>query len=209
MSGIWDHSNLCEMSEDKGQTAPDLSFQMTPGPDQVLEIVLENILCFLTSRHDRNAASLVCKSWYRAEALIRSELFIGNCYSVSPRRVTQRFRQVKSVCIKGKPRFSDFSLLPRNWGAYFAPWLVSMVDVYRGLEKVYLKRMCVTDDNLAFLAHYVPTLKDIVLVCCEGFGTSGLAFVATECRSMVSSFRSDGDRHHFFLEIVVISILAC
>ncbi|XP_073285928.1 transport inhibitor response 1-like protein [Primulina huaijiensis] len=184
MSGSWEHSNLCEMLEDKGQMTPDLSIQVTPSPDQVLEIVLENVLCFLTSRHDRNAASLVCKSWYRAEALTRSELFIGNCYSVSPQRVTQRFRQVKSMSIKGKPRFSDFSLLPRNWGAYFAPWLVSMVDVYRGLERVYLKRMCVTDDDLAFLAHYFPTLKDIVLVCCEGFGTSGLAFVASECRNI-------------------------
>ncbi|XP_073294236.1 transport inhibitor response 1-like protein isoform X2 [Primulina huaijiensis] len=184
MSGSWDHSNLREMLEDKGQTATDVSIQMMPNPDQVLEIVLENVLCFLTSRHDRNAASLVCKSWYRLEALTRSELFIGNCYSVSPKRVTHRFRQVKSVSIKGKPRFSDFSLLPRNWVAYFAPWLVSMVDVYRGLEKVYLKRMYVTDNDLAFLAHYFPTLKDIVLVCCEGFGTSGLAFVATECRNI-------------------------
>ncbi|PQP91831.1 transport inhibitor response 1-like protein [Prunus yedoensis var. nudiflora] len=40
-----------------------------PYSDQVLENVLENVLCFLTSRSDRNAASLVCKSWYRAEAL--------------------------------------------------------------------------------------------------------------------------------------------
>ncbi len=61
-----------------------MEFQ-APYPDQVLENVLENVLQFLSTRRDRNAASLVCKSWCRVEALTRSELFIGNCYSVSPR----------------------------------------------------------------------------------------------------------------------------
>lgn len=157
---------------------------VSPYPDQVLENVLENVLVFLTSRRDRSAVSLVCKSWYRAEAFTRSELFIGNCYSVSPRRVTERFKRVESVVLKGKPRFADFSLLPPDWGAHFTPWVSGMANVYRLLGKLYLKRMSVTDDDLAVVAHSFPYFKELVLVCCEGFGTSGLAVVASECRRL-------------------------
>ncbi|KAL3504839.1 hypothetical protein ACH5RR_034680 [Cinchona calisaya] len=160
------------------------SCYIPPSPDQVLENVLENVLCFLTSRRDRNAASLICKSWYRAEALTRSEIFIGNCYAVSPRRVINRFTRVKSVAIKGKPRFADFSLLPPDWGAHFARWVNCMAEAYKGLEKVYLKRMSLTDDDLAVLAHSFPNFKELIVVCCEGFGTSGLAIVASECRKI-------------------------
>lgn len=154
----------------------------SPFPDQVLENVLENVLVFLTSRQDRNAVSLVCKSWYRAEALTRSELFIGNCYAVSPRRATERFRRVRAVVLKGRPRFADFNLMPPNWGAHFAPWVAAMASAYPLLEKVYLKRMSVTDEDLVLLAHSFPRFKELTLVCCDGFGTSGLAMVASKCR---------------------------
>lgn len=154
----------------------------SPSPDQVLENVLENVLLFLTSRRDRNAVSLVCRSWYRAEALTRSDLFIGNCYAVSAHRVTKRFRRLRSVVLKGKPRFADFNLMPPNWGAYFAPWLTAMAAAYPWLEKVYLKRMFVTDQDLELLAQSFPAFKELALVCCEGFGTSGLAVIASKCR---------------------------
>lgn len=159
-------------------------FHYTPHPDQVLENVLENVLYFLTDRRDRNAASLVSKSWFRAEALTRSEVFIGNCYAVSPARVTARFKRVTAVAIKGKPRFADFSLLPPDWGAHFTPWATVLGDAYRGLEKLYLKRMSISDDELALLARRFPSFKELVLVCCEGFGTSGLAIVARDCRQI-------------------------
>ncbi|KAK2659866.1 hypothetical protein Ddye_006399 [Dipteronia dyeriana] len=156
----------------------------SPYPDQVLENVLETVLCFLTSRHDRNAASLVCKSWCRAEALTRSELFIGNCYAVSPARAMGRFSRVRSVVLKGKPRFADFNLMPLNWGAHFGPWVSSMTRFYPWLEKVCLKRMSVTDDDLALLAESFLGFKELMLVCCDGFGTSGLAFIASNCRQL-------------------------
>ncbi|GAB2271395.1 Transport inhibitor response 1-like [Dionaea muscipula] len=155
-----------------------------PCPDQVIENVLENVLHFLTARRDRNAVSLVCKSWYRAEAYTRSELFIGNCYAVSPRRATERFRRVYSVVIKGKPRFADFSLMPVNWGAHFTPWLSALAAAYPWLEKVYLKRMSITDDDLARLSLAFPSFKELTLVCCDGFGTSGLAILASKCRQL-------------------------
>ncbi|PRQ21299.1 putative F-box domain, leucine-rich repeat domain, L domain-containing protein [Rosa chinensis] len=171
----------CPSSSSSGGGGTDY---IIPYPDQVLENVLENVLCFLTARQDRNAASLVCKSWYRAEALTRSELFIGNCYAVSPRRATARFSRVRAVSIKGKPRFADFNLMPAHWGAHFGPWVSAMAKAYPWLEKVYLKRMSVTDDDLALLAEAFPGFKDLVLVCCDGFGTSGLAVVASKCRQL-------------------------
>ncbi|GMH00214.1 hypothetical protein Nepgr_002053 [Nepenthes gracilis] len=155
-----------------------------PCPDQVLENVLENVLRFLTSRRDRNAVSLVCKSWYLAEALTRSELFIGNCYAVSARRATERFRRVNSVVLKGKPRFADFSLMPLIWGAHFTPWLTAFAAAYPWLEKIHLKRMSITDDDLAQISHSFPHFKELTLVCCDGFGTSGLAILASKCRQL-------------------------
>ncbi|XP_004299699.1 PREDICTED: transport inhibitor response 1-like protein [Fragaria vesca subsp. vesca] len=195
-----DPSSSSQMSEDDDDRSPPLDPSSSnkarncssgsgcdyiiPYPDQVLENVLENVLCFLTARQDRNAASLVCKSWYRAEALTRSGLFIGNCYAVSPRRATARFTRVRAVSIKGKPRFADFNLMPPNWGAHFRPWVSAMAKAYPWLEKVYLKRMSVTDDDLALLAESFPGFKELLLVCCDGFGTSGLAVVASKCRQL-------------------------
>ncbi|CAH8382874.1 unnamed protein product [Eruca vesicaria subsp. sativa] len=155
-----------------------------PCPDHVLENVLENVLVFLTSRCDRNAVSLVCRSWYRVEAQTRFEVFIGNCYSLSPARLTRRFTRVRSLMLKGKPRFADFNLMPRDWGAKFTPWVVEAAKAYPWLEKVCLKRMFVTDDDLALLAESFPGFKELVLLCCEGFGTSGIALVANKCRKL-------------------------
>ncbi|KAK1314387.1 Transport inhibitor response 1-like protein [Acorus calamus] len=164
------------------RTTPD---SPPPFSDQVLENVLENVLHFLTSRRDRNSASLVCKSWHRVESLTRTDLFIGNCYAVSPRRAVHRFRRVRSVSLKGKPRFADFNLLPPGWGAHFGPWAFAFAAAYHtSLEKLCLKRMSVTDDDLSILAHSFPSFKELVLVCCDGFGTSGLSIIAAKCRNL-------------------------
>lgn len=164
-------------------TQPDYGYD-PPCPDQVLENVLEDVLQFLTCRSDRNAASLVCKSWYQAEALTRSDLFIGNCYAVAPSRATDRFRRVKSVVLKGKPRFADFGLMPFNWGAHSTRWLAAFADAYPWLERIYLKRMSITDYDLGLIANSFSSLKELTLVCCEGFGTSGLAVIASKCRQL-------------------------
>ncbi|KAE8775956.1 transport inhibitor response 1-like protein [Hordeum vulgare] len=153
-------------------------------PDQVLENVLESVLEFLTAARDRNAASLVCRSWYRAEAQTRRELFIGNCYAVDPRRAVWRFRGVHAVVLKGKPRFADFSLLPDGWGANVKPWLEALGPAYPCLERICLKRMTVTDDDLGLVARSFPQFKELSLVCCEGFSTLGLAVIAERCRHL-------------------------
>lgn len=75
-------------------------------------------------------------------------------------------------------------MMPVGWGAHFTPWVAAMAKAYPGLEKVCLKRMSVTDDDLAMLAECFPAFKELVLVCCDGFGTSGLAVFVSKCRQL-------------------------
>ncbi|XP_064973031.1 F-box protein FBX14-like [Musa acuminata AAA Group] len=158
--------------------------QPPPFSGQVLENVLENVLQFLPCRRDRNASSLVCRSWYRAEARTRLELFIGNCYAVSPARALGRFRCARALVLKGRPRFADFNLVPVGWGARFSPWVAAMAAAYPWLERVCLKRMTVSDADLALLARSFSSFRDLTLICCDGFGTPGLAAVAELCRNL-------------------------
>ena len=153
-----------------------------PPFDQVLDNVLENVLKFLTSRRDRNSASLVCSSWWKAEAQTRRELFIGNCYAVAPLRATERFPSISSVILKGKPRFADFNLVPFDWGAHVNPWISAFSSKYRCLEKLCLKRMSISDADLSLLAHSFPAFKELSIICSDGFTTAGLAIVAEKCR---------------------------
>ncbi|KAI8008637.1 Transport inhibitor response 1-like protein [Camellia lanceoleosa] len=41
--------------------------------------------------------------------------------------------------------------------------------------------MSVKDEDLELLADSFPYFKELVLVCCDGFGTSGLAVIANKC----------------------------
>lgn len=146
------------------------------------EEVLKRLLSFIDSKEDRNAVSLVCKGWYTAERLSRTRVFIGNCYSVSPEIVARRFPNVRSLTIKGKPRFSDFNLVPLNWGADIQSWLEVFASACTFLEELRLKRMTVSDESLDFLARSFPEFKALSLVSCDGFSTNGLASIASYCR---------------------------
>ncbi|KAG4398524.1 hypothetical protein AAZX31_08G057900 [Glycine max] len=149
-------------------------------PDEVLE----RISGMLKSRKDKSTVSLVCKEWYNAERWSRRSVFIGNCYSVSPEILTRRFPNIRSVTLKGKPRFSDFNLVPANWGADIHSWLVVFAGKYPWLEELRLKRMTVTDESLEFLALQFPNFKALSLLSCDGFSTDGLASIATNCKNL-------------------------
>ncbi|KAI4342954.1 hypothetical protein MLD38_027513 [Melastoma candidum] len=148
------------------------------------EEVLERVLSLLQAHKDRNSASLVSKSWYNAERWSRRRLFIGNCYSVSPGIVVRRFPNIRSVTLKGRPRFSDFNLVPQNWGAHVYPWLLMFADCYPFLEELRLKRMTVTDEGLKLLSLKFQNFKALTLCSCDGFSTHGLASIATHCRNL-------------------------
>ncbi|KZV57587.1 hypothetical protein F511_03047 [Dorcoceras hygrometricum] len=149
-------------------------------PDEVLE----KVVSFIDSHKDRSSVSLVCKDWYNAERWTRSKLFIGNCYSVSPEIVARRFPRIKSVTLKGKPRFSDFNLLPRDWGADVHSWLVMFAKVYPFLEELRLKRMAINDESLEILAKSFPSFKALSLYSCDGFTNKGLKAIASHCRNL-------------------------
>ncbi|XP_071923600.1 protein TRANSPORT INHIBITOR RESPONSE 1-like [Coffea arabica] len=148
------------------------------------EEVLEHVFSFLSSDKDRNAVSVVCKSWYEIERCCRRRIFIGNCYAVSPRTVIQRFQDVRSVELKGKPHFADFNLVPEGWGGYVHPWIAAMAAAYPWLEEIRLKRMVVTDESLELISKSFKNFKVLVLSTCEGFSTDGLAAIAANCRNL-------------------------
>nr|DAD20775.1 TPA_asm: hypothetical protein HUJ06_022238 [Nelumbo nucifera] len=151
--------------------------QASSFPDEVLECVLG----FVKSHRDRSSVSLVCKDWYNAERWSRTHVFIGNCYSVSPEILVRRFPNIRSVTLKGKPRFSDFNLVPLNWGADIHAWLVVFASAYSFLEELRLKRMTITDESLEFLAKSFPNFKALSLVSCDGFSTDGLKAIVAHC----------------------------
>ncbi|XP_077218037.1 protein TRANSPORT INHIBITOR RESPONSE 1-like [Tasmannia lanceolata] len=146
--------------------------------------VLEHIFSFVESDKDRNAISLVCKSWFGIERCCRYRIFIGNCYAVSPKIVIGRFPEIRSVSLKGKPHFADFNLVPYDWGGDVYPWIVAMAEAYPWLEELRLKRMVVTDESLDLLSRAFKNFRVLVLVSCEGFSTSGLASIASNCRNL-------------------------
>ncbi|KAI8000208.1 Protein TRANSPORT INHIBITOR RESPONSE 1 [Camellia lanceoleosa] len=156
------------------------STRFSPFPDEVLE----GVLSLLKSHKDRSSVSLVCRDWYNAERWTRTHVFIGNCYSVSPDIVARRFPKIRSVTLKGKPRFSDFNLVPENWGADIHQWLLVFADSYPFLEELRLKRMTVTDESLEFLATRFPNFKALSLLSCDGFSTTGLSAIATRCKNL-------------------------
>ncbi|VFQ89552.1 unnamed protein product [Cuscuta campestris] len=156
----------------------------SPESAQFPDEVLEKILSFLGSHKDRNAASLVCKEWYSAERWSRTKVFIGNCYSVSPEIVARRFPRIKSLTLKGKPRFSDFNLVPQNWGADIHAWLVVFARAYPFLEELRLKRMTVSDESLEFLATSFHGFKALSLLSCDGFSTDGIKTIVTHCKRL-------------------------
>ncbi|KAG4939365.1 hypothetical protein AAZX31_16G131800 [Glycine max] len=155
-------------------------------PDEVIG----HIFGCVTSQRDRNAVSLVCKNWHRLERCCRKSLFIGNCYTISPERVIERFPELRSLTLKGKPHFPYFSLVPSGWGGFVAPWIEALARSRVDLEELRLKRMVVSDESLELLSRSFVNFKSLVLVRCEGFTTEGLAAIAANCR-----FLKDLDLH--------------
>ncbi|KAK3119229.1 hypothetical protein QOZ80_9BG0716170 [Eleusine coracana subsp. coracana] len=117
-------------------------------PDEVVE----NIIGFVKSHRDRNAVSLVCRTWYHIERLNRRSVFVSNCYAVHPERL------------------------------HADPWVESCARACPDMEELRLKRMVVSDECLKRVACSFANFKSLVLVSCEGFSTNGLATIATNCR---------------------------
>ncbi|KAI3878139.1 hypothetical protein MKW92_007403 [Papaver armeniacum] len=149
-----------------------------------LEEVLELVFHLLTSQKDRNAVSIVCKLWYRVDSRTRQRVSIGNCYSIAPQTLINRFPGVKALTLKGKPYFTDVSMDPNILGGLVYPWIDAMAKSYPRLEELRLKRMRVCDASLELLSRSFPNFQSIVLIKCDGFTTDGLAAIAANCRDI-------------------------
>ncbi|OIW06494.1 hypothetical protein TanjilG_05265 [Lupinus angustifolius] len=147
-------------------------------PDEVLERVFN----YMNSHRERNNLSLVCKNWYKVDRFSRKSVFIGNCYSISPERVIERFPMLKSLTLKGKPHLVDSNFVPYDWGGFVYPWIDALVKSEVELEELRLKRMVITDESLQLISSSFVNFESLVLVRCEGFTTIGLAAIAANCR---------------------------
>ncbi|XP_059294363.1 protein AUXIN SIGNALING F-BOX 2 [Lycium ferocissimum] len=143
------------------------------------EEVVEHVFDYLTCHRDRNAVSVVCKSWYNIERLSRDKVLVGNCYAVTPERVIARFPRLKSLTLKGKP---DSYVFSPHWGGFLHPWIETIVSTGLHLEELRLKRMVVSDKTLHLISQSFPNFKSLVLVGCQGFSTDGIAAIASNCR---------------------------
>jgi coronatine-insensitive protein 1 len=87
-----------------------------------------------------------------------------------------------------------YGLIPDDWGAYAAPWLTELAAPLECLKAVHLRRMTVTDDDIAELVrargHMLQVLK---LDKCSGFSTDALCLVARSCRSLRTLFLEECD----------------
>ncbi|CAI9278143.1 unnamed protein product [Lactuca saligna] len=110
-------------------------------PPQLIEVFGE--ISPINSHKDRSFVSLVCKDCYNAERWSKHHVFIGNYYSTPPKIVAKRIPQIRSVTLKGKPRFPAFNLVPDERGADVHPWLSVLAKAYPFLEELRLKRMAV------------------------------------------------------------------
>jgi coronatine-insensitive protein 1 len=147
------------------------------------EAVLGHIFGFITAASDRSSISLVCRDWYSVDRKTRKFITIASCYSIVPSRLTRRFEALSGVKIKGKPRATMFQLCPNDWGGHASPWISEISANCSCLVSVHLRRMIVTDDDLAILASRPGNLLQVLkLEKCSGFSTFGLQAIARFCR---------------------------
>ncbi|TVU48126.1 hypothetical protein EJB05_07752, partial [Eragrostis curvula] len=173
--------------EDEDQPPPPKRPRASPPADQVLDNVLETVLQFLDAPGDRSAASLVCRSWHRAESATREAVAVRNILAASAARTARRFPRARSLLLKGRPRFADFNLLPPGWAASaFRPWAAAIAAAaFPALTSLNLKRIPVTDADLELIARALPaTFLELSLLLCDGFSSHGLASIASHCRGL-------------------------
>lgn len=152
----------------------------------ISDVALELVLGYIDHPRDRDAVSLVCRNWHRADARTRRHVTIAMSYSTSPADLARRFPCLVSLKLKSKPRAAMFNLLPRDWGGAAAPWIVriSQPSSFELLRSLHLRRMVVTDSDLSLLAAAAkaPFLVSLKLDRCDGFSTRSLSRITSACR---------------------------
>ncbi|CAM0955615.1 unnamed protein product [Alopecurus aequalis] len=111
---------------------------------------------------------------------------IAMAYSTTPDRLLRRFPRLESLKIKGKPRAAMFpNIIPENWGGSASPWIRELSASFPCLKALHLRRMVVSDDDLAVLVHAKASiLVSLKLDLCSGFSTPSLALIARSCKKL-------------------------
>ncbi|XP_071722957.1 coronatine-insensitive protein 1-like, partial [Rutidosis leptorrhynchoides] len=169
-----------------------------------LDTAIGCVMPYIRDPKDRDAASLVCKTWYELDSLTRKHVTIALCYTTTPQRLRQRFPNLKSLKLKGKPRAAMFNLIPEDWGGYVTPWINVISKSFKSLRSLHFRRMIVKDEDLKLLARtHGNVLKHLRLDKCSGFSTDGLLHVAQSCSHLKtfsleesSVVESDGEWLH-------------
>uniref|UniRef100_A0A0E0DS93 Coronatine-insensitive protein 1 n=1 Tax=Oryza meridionalis TaxID=40149 RepID=A0A0E0DS93_9ORYZ len=159
------------------------------GAGSIPEEALHLVLGYVDDPRDREAVSLVCRRWHRIDALTRKHVTVPFCYAASPAHLLARFPRLESLAVKGKPRAAMYGLIPEDWGAYARPWVAELAAPLECLKALHLRRMVVTDDDLAALVRARGhMLQELKLDKCSGFSTDALRLVARSCRSLRTLF---------------------
>lgn len=149
----------------------------------ISDVALSLVMGYVDDPRDRAAASLVCRKWCGVDGATRKRVTVAFCYSATPDRLRRRFPCLESLKIKAKPRAAMFDLIPDDWGGYAAPWIADIARSFECLTALHLRRMVVTDADLALLVRgRGPLLLSFKLDRCSGFSTDALALVARSCR---------------------------
>uniref|UniRef100_J3M7Q6 Transport inhibitor response 1 domain-containing protein n=2 Tax=Oryza brachyantha TaxID=4533 RepID=J3M7Q6_ORYBR len=82
-----------------------------------------------------------------------------------------------------------YGLIPDDWGAYARPWVAELAAPLECLKALHLRRMVVTDNDLAALVRARGhMLQELKLDKCSDFSTDALRLVARSCRSLRTLF---------------------
>ncbi|KAL6580339.1 Coronatine-insensitive protein 1 [Orobanche minor] len=153
------------------------------------DTVWECVIPYVQDPRDRDAVSLVCKNWYKIDAITRKHVTMALCYTATPQRLSERFPQLESLKLKGKPRAAMFNLIPEDWGGYVTPWLEEIVRSFRRMKVLHFRRMIVKDTDLELLATSAGMVLEVLrLDKCSGFSTDGLLHIGRFCRNLRSLF---------------------
>ncbi|WZY90739.1 hypothetical protein YC2023_047474 [Brassica napus] len=156
--------------------------------DDVISIVMP----YVTDPKDRESASLVNRTWLRADSETRYHVTMALCYASAPDRLSARFPNLRSLKLKGKPRAAMFNLIPENWGGFVTPWVNEIALSLRRIRSVHFRRMIVSDLDLDVLARARgDELEVLKLDKCLGFSTDGLFTVVKHCRKIKTLLMDD------------------
>lgn len=176
----------------RGPWVEDNYWSLLRFPDEILKRIIDS----LCDPVDRNALSLACKRLNVIEGQSRETVLISNCYAIKPRTLVSRFPNARSITIKGKPRMVDFSFFPHAevWGAFARPWVEVLVESYRPIRHLKMKRMTISDSDIQLLVSVCgESLQKLEMEKCSGFSTRGLEMIARTCENLVVLNLSETD----------------